>query len=33
MTAPMYLIGVPALFVPVYVWIRFARTPRIRRTQ
>lgn len=28
MTAPMLFIGLPAVLVPVYVWLRFARPPR-----
>lgn len=30
MTATELLILLPALAIPVYVWFRFARTPRMR---
>jgi hypothetical protein len=28
---PLFVIGIPASLVPVYVWVRFARTPKGRR--
>jgi hypothetical protein len=28
---PLFLIGIPATLIPVYVWVRFARTPKGRR--
>jgi hypothetical protein len=28
---PLFLIGIPATLIPVYVWARFARTPKGRR--
>jgi hypothetical protein len=28
---PLFVIGIPASLIPVYVWVRFARTPKGRR--
>jgi hypothetical protein len=28
---PLFVIGIPATLIPVYVWVRFARTPKGRR--
>jgi hypothetical protein len=28
---PAFIIGIPAMCIPVFVWIQFARTPKGRR--
>jgi hypothetical protein len=28
---PLFIIGIPASLIPVYVWFKFARTPKGRR--
>jgi hypothetical protein len=28
---PLFIIGIPATLIPIYVWVRFARTPKGRR--
>ncbi len=28
---PAFVIGIPASLIPLYVWVKFARTPKGRR--
>jgi hypothetical protein len=28
---PLFIIGIPATLIPIYIWMRFARTPKGRR--